>query len=80
MSQTPNIQYHVSMPQPQTHLFHVTLEIDNWQEDELNIKMPVWTPGSYLVREYARHVQNLSVSDSLACVKNAKNSFDYQDI
>ena len=24
----------------------------------LELKMPVWTPGSYLIREYARHVQD----------------------
>ena len=23
--------------------------------------MPVWTPGSYLIREYARHVQDMAV-------------------
>jgi predicted metalloprotease with PDZ domain len=26
--------------------------------------MPVWTPGSYLVREYARHVQDFAVKDA----------------
>ncbi len=26
------------------------------------LAMPVWTPGSYLVREYARHVQELSAT------------------
>ena len=26
--------------------------------------MPVWTPGSYLVREYARHVQDFSSKNS----------------
>lgn len=26
--------------------------------------MPVWTPGSYLIREFARHLQDLSVQDA----------------
>ena len=26
--------------------------------------MPVWTPGSYLVREYARHLQDFVAQDS----------------
>ena len=30
----------------------------------VNLVMPVWTPGSYLVREYARHVQDLAASDA----------------
>ena len=57
----PNIAYEVAMPQPQTHLFEVTLNINNWHESLLNLKMPVWTPGSYLVREYSRHIQEFKV-------------------
>ncbi len=34
------------------------MQVENWQEDILNLLMPVWTPGSYLVREYSRHVQD----------------------
>jgi predicted metalloprotease with PDZ domain len=32
--------------------------------EKTEIKMPVWTPGSYLVREYARHVQDFTVKDT----------------
>jgi predicted metalloprotease with PDZ domain len=28
-------------------------------EGETDLVMPVWTPGSYLVREFERHVQGL---------------------
>ena len=28
------------------------------------LKMPVWTPGSYLIREYARHVQDFAAKDN----------------
>jgi predicted metalloprotease with PDZ domain len=38
----------------------VTLSVQGWQESVLDLKMPVWTPGSYLVREYAKHLQDLS--------------------
>jgi predicted metalloprotease with PDZ domain len=31
--------------------------------DRLELKMPVWTPGSYLIREYARHVQDFSAAN-----------------
>jgi len=48
------------MPQPESHLFEVTLSVQGWQELVLDLKMPVWTPGSYLVREYAKHLQDLS--------------------
>lgn len=59
---SPNIHYFVSMPVPESHLFEVTLNIENWQEKTLDLKMPVWTPGSYLVREYSRHLQNFTAN------------------
>ncbi len=54
--------YQVAMPQPESHLFEVTLQIDGWQSETLSLKMPVWTPGSYLVREYSRHLQDFTAS------------------
>lgn len=77
---TPNIHYFVAMPNPESHLFEVTLNLENWQEKTLNLKMPVWTPGSYLVREYSRNLQNLSAKNTdnnniLKATKTAKNSW-----
>lgn len=54
----PTIYYHVAMPQPETHLFEVTLRLVNYSSPILDLKMPVWTPGSYLVREYAKNLQD----------------------
>ncbi|MGB5771858.1 MAG: peptidase M61, partial [Crocosphaera sp.] len=53
---TPTLTYSVKMTQASLHLFEVSLHIENWTNTVLNLKMPVWTPGSYLVREYARHI------------------------
>src|SRR3712207_3678545 len=64
LSRTPNtaptIHYQVAMPKPESHLFEVTLFVQGWSEPMLDLKMPVWTPGSYLVREYAKHLQDFS--------------------
>jgi hypothetical protein len=57
---TLQLHYQVAMSEPETHLFEVSLRIKGLQRDTtplLDLKMPVWTPGSYLVREYARHLQ-----------------------
>lgn len=64
----PTMSYQVAMPHPESHLFEVQLEVKNWQATTLNLKMPVWTPGSYLIREYARLVQDFSAS----CSENNK--------
>jgi len=50
------------MSRPHTHLFEVTITIDNWSEPRLDLVMPSWTPGSYLIRDYARHVQDFAVT------------------
>ncbi|MGC3998091.1 MAG: M61 family peptidase [Anaeromyxobacter sp.] len=56
------MRYRLSLPEPQTHLFHVEAILD--QPGEVaELAFPVWTPGSYLVREYARHVEALSAED-----------------
>lgn len=52
------------MSKPESHLFEVTLLVQNWSEPTLDLKMPVWTPGSYLVREYAKHLQDFSAKVS----------------
>lgn len=62
---SPDIAYTVSMPKPATHLLEVEMRV-KWPQmpAQAELKMPVWTPGSYLIREYARHVQDFNVKDS----------------
>jgi predicted metalloprotease with PDZ domain len=59
----PKITYQISMPHPQNHLFEVLLRVTNWRSEKLDLKMPVWTPGSYLVREYSKQLQNFRAVD-----------------
>ena len=54
------------MPRPHTHLFEVDVAIThatNGPQEERLI-MPVWTPGSYLVREFERNVQDFAASSA----------------
>ena len=61
----PRIRYQVRIPDPHSHLFEVTLTVDQPQADQL-LQLPVWIPGSYLVREFAKNLQKLS------CVQSGK--------
>ena len=62
---SPEIAYSVSMPKPWTHLIEVEMRMKSSRmPGQTELKMPVWTPGSYLVREFARHVQDFAASDS----------------
>jgi predicted metalloprotease with PDZ domain len=78
----PKLAYQIAMPQPQTHLFEVSLSVSNWHHEVLDIKMPVWTPGSYLVREYARQLQDFatvtSTGEKLTVAKLAKNHWQIE--
>ncbi|WP_394787921.1 M61 family metallopeptidase [Rhodoferax sp.] len=52
------IQYRVEVADLNAHLFHVTLTID--QPAALQrVSLPVWIPGSYLVREFSKNLQKL---------------------
>ncbi len=56
------MRYHLSCPEPATHLFHLALEVQRPGE-AIELALPVWTPGSYLVREFARHLEAVTAAD-----------------
>ena len=61
-----DITFTVAMSRPHTHLFDIDIAIKraaNGPQEELLV-MPVWTPGSYLVREFERHVQDFAAADA----------------
>ncbi|MFC3199436.1 M61 family metallopeptidase [Parapedobacter deserti] len=60
----PQIHFEVSFKEPQAHYAEIKMEISGIRKDHIDVKMPVWTPGSYLVREYSRHVENFEACDA----------------
>jgi len=56
------MRYRLSLPEPHTHLFHVEAAVDA-PGAEVELVFPVWTPGSYLVREFARHLEGVAAED-----------------
>ena len=71
------IRYTVSFPEPQTHYVEVSAVVPTDGRSEVELMMAVWTPGSYLVREYARHVEAVTAGgadgEALQIVKSEKN-------
>lgn len=41
-------------------------------QQAVDLKMPVWTPGSYLIREYARHVEDFAAASGTAALRWSK--------
>jgi predicted metalloprotease with PDZ domain len=60
----PDIEIHLGMSEPWTHYFDVQMIVSGLRRESLDFIMPVWTPGSYLVREFSRNVQEFSAADS----------------
>jgi predicted metalloprotease with PDZ domain len=58
------IRYHVDLGERDHHLVTVTLVVPADLAPAARLVLPVWTPGSYLVRDYARHVQTISATDA----------------
>jgi len=76
-SEAPPIRYALRFPAPQTHYVEVEARVPAAGKAEVELMMPVWTPGSYLVREYARGVEELAArkpdGSPLAAAKSRKN-------
>lgn len=75
------VRYTVRFPAPQTHYLEVTASIPAGKP-EIEIYLPVWTPGSYLVREYSRHIDHFQAKtpsgDALVWQKTRKNRWKIQ--
>jgi predicted metalloprotease with PDZ domain len=76
-----SIVHRVSIPSPQTHLVHVETTVSASGQsahslpESIVLFMPVWTPGSYLVREYARHVEGLTADSPGRSTKIRKDAW-----
>lgn len=55
------ITYRVSMRRPHAHLFEVEAHFPAGPATRV-VQLPVWTPGSYLVREFSRNLQDLDAT------------------
>jgi predicted metalloprotease with PDZ domain len=53
------VRYRVDLADPHAHLYRVTLTLAQ-PEAKQRLSLPVWIPGSYLVREFARHVSEIT--------------------
>lgn len=58
-----NPEYYLKIQKPHTHYAQVTVRVSEISEKQLTFSMPVWTPGSYLVREFEKSVENIRAFD-----------------
>lgn len=56
------INFEASFTEPQAHYVEMEMNISGLTKDYIDVKMPVWAPGSYLVREFAKNVEGFTAS------------------
>lgn len=68
----PTIEYRVTLLSPQAHLFEIECTIPAPAQEGQLVSLPAWIPGSYMIRDFARHIVSLSASCQGKAVHVAK--------
>jgi predicted metalloprotease with PDZ domain len=73
------VRYAISVERPTEHVVKVKATYGALREGPLDLVLPVWSPGSYKVRDYSKHVQDLVARDErgrrLEVRKTRKNAW-----
>jgi predicted metalloprotease with PDZ domain len=75
---TPNnpTRYRITPLDPRAHLFEVACTVDDPDPAGQAFRLPTWVPGSYLIREFARHFVAVRAEGPQGAVDIAKESKD----
>ncbi len=59
------VEFLVRMERPWNHYLDVEMRlVDKYKKDYIDLVLPVWIPGSYMVREYSQYMQEEQAFDS----------------
>lgn len=76
------IAYQVYFKHPEAHYVEIEMTFSPLQAGDVELYMPVWTPGSYMVREYSRHVDQVQLQKasgaSVQIDKKSKNIWSFK--
>lgn len=76
-NQEPLVFIAVDLTSCRAHLFRITMTITH-ASPNLKLSLPVWTPGSYMIREFAQHLLTIKAHEfgrDLVVEKLDKNTF-----
>ncbi len=75
-----SLHYLVQIKDPKNHYVQVTMEFERADKGTLSIFLPSWSPGSYLMREYSRHIRNIKAvqenGEDLFCSQIDKGTWE----
>lgn len=58
------VRYQLSLLDPVSHYYQVRIEFTPWSSAPIELQLPAWIPGSYMIRDFARNVQRFQATDS----------------
>lgn len=73
------VEYSVTFPNAEDHYINVELKIGNIQDTVIDLRMPVWATGYYIILDSPKHLTDFSATDAngapLKWTKPLKNSW-----
>jgi predicted metalloprotease with PDZ domain len=76
---SPDLIYRIRPADPHAHLFHIDIDIPSAPTGLIALSMPAWTPGSYMIRDFARNIVALVAESAdgspLECRKQDKQTW-----
>ena len=69
---TASIRYTICPANPEAHLYEVTCRVEHPDPAGQRFALPAWIPGSYLIRDFARHIVAISATAGGKSVTLAK--------
>ena len=66
------VSYRIVPVDPHAHLFEITLTIARPDPEGQRLALPAWIPGSYMIREFARHVVSIAARSGRRTVRLRK--------
>lgn len=73
-----SIDYTITIPNAKNHYANVSIHYTATEKGDVKISMPVWTPGSYLIREFAKNIESVNLEingKSVSIFKSDKNTW-----
>ncbi len=74
------IKYTIASDCPSSHIFNISLSFTTFNPKGQPLIMPCWIPGSYMIRDFAKHVVQLKVAKEYAHLYQISkiNSYTWQ--
>lgn len=72
----PEIRYTITPHHPEAHMFRVSCTVERPDPSGQEFRLPAWIPGSYMIREFARNIVEVSAEAGGKAVRVVKLNKD----